>query len=147
MPPKKNTQSEGPQKFLKTGKVVIILQGRHAGKKAIIVKGFDEKANAGRPYSHAIVAGIEKYPRKVSRKMNLKQLERRSKLKPFLKVVNYSHLMPTRYGVDIDLKNVVNTKTVADPTQRAAAKKEIGQAFQKRYLSGKNKWFFSPLRF
>ena len=52
-------------KFLKTNKVVVLLQGRFAGRKAVIVKNFDDGTNS-RPYGHALVAGIDKYPRKVS---------------------------------------------------------------------------------
>jgi ribosomal protein L14E/L6E/L27E len=52
-------------KFLKASKVVVLLQGRYAGRKAVIVKNFDE-GTSSRPYGHALVAGIAKYPRKVS---------------------------------------------------------------------------------
>lgn len=51
-------------KFLKSGKVVVLLQGRFAGRKAVIVKNFDD-GTTGRQYGHALVAGIAKYPRKV----------------------------------------------------------------------------------
>jgi hypothetical protein len=51
-------------KFLKQNKVVVLLQGRYAGRKAVIVKNFDDGTKE-RPYAHAIVAGIAKYPRKV----------------------------------------------------------------------------------
>ena len=51
-------------KFLKPNKVVVLLQGRFAGRKAVIVKNFDDGTNS-RPYGHALVAGIDKYPRKV----------------------------------------------------------------------------------
>jgi ribosomal protein L14E/L6E/L27E len=54
-------------KFLKASKVVVLLQGRYAGRKAVIVKNFDE-GTSSRPYGHALVAGIAKYPRKVSEK-------------------------------------------------------------------------------
>lgn len=49
-----------------------------------------------RPYSHALVAGVERAPLKVTKRMSKKRIAKRSKLKPFVKVVNYSHLMPTR---------------------------------------------------
>jgi large subunit ribosomal protein L27e len=55
----------------------------------------DEGTNQ-RKYPHAIVAGIERYPRQVTRRMSAKKIEKRSKIKPFIKVVNYNHLMPTR---------------------------------------------------
>merc|ERR1712150_429294 len=32
-----------------------------------------------------------------------KKVAKRSKIKPFIKVVNYNHLMPTRYSVDVAL--------------------------------------------
>ena len=59
----------GPQempKFLKPGKVVVLLQGKYAGKKAVLVKNYDDGTQA-RPYGHALVAGISSYPRKVWR--------------------------------------------------------------------------------
>mmetsp|Transcript_5336 Transcript_5336/g.19521 ORF Transcript_5336/g.19521 Transcript_5336/m.19521 type:complete len:84 (+) Transcript_5336:133-384(+) len=53
-------------KFLKQNKVVVLLSGRYAGRKAVIVKTFDD-GNSSRPYSHALVVGMAKYPRKVRR--------------------------------------------------------------------------------
>lgn len=44
-------------------KVVILLTGRYAGKKAVIVKNYDEGVN-GRSYGHALVVGLAKEPRK-----------------------------------------------------------------------------------
>merc|ERR1711934_792061 len=94
-------------KFLKTGKVVILLNGRQAGKKAVIVKTFDEGVK-DRKYGCCMVAGIEKYPLKVTRSMSKKKIAKRSRVKPFVKVVNYNHMMPTRYGLDVELKNAVS---------------------------------------
>lgn len=45
-------------------KVVILLTGRYAGKKAVIVKNFDD-GTTSRPYGHALVVGLAKEPRKV----------------------------------------------------------------------------------
>lgn len=53
-------------KFLKPGKVVILLSGRYAGKKAVIVKNYDD-GTSSRPYGHALVCGLSKEPRKVRR--------------------------------------------------------------------------------
>jgi hypothetical protein len=44
--------------------VVVVLQGRYAGKKAVIVKNYDE-GTSSRPYGHALVCGLATYPRKV----------------------------------------------------------------------------------
>lgn len=43
------------------------------------------------------VAGIDRYPRKVVRAMGKAKLEKRSKIKPFVKVINFNHILPTRY--------------------------------------------------
>jgi len=42
------------------------------------------------------VAGIERHPRPVTRRMGKKKIKQRSKIKSFVKVYNYNHLMPTR---------------------------------------------------
>ncbi|KAJ2171272.1 60S ribosomal protein L27B [Coemansia sp. RSA 521] len=134
-------------KFLRGGKVVIILQGRYAGKKAVIVKNFDE-GTSERPYPHAVVAGIERYPLKVTRSMDKKKVAARSRVKPFVKVVNYAHLMPTRYTLELeDIKAAVTAESLQEPSQRTAAKKAVRVSLEKRYLTGKNKWFFTKLRF
>lgn len=52
--------------FLQPGKVVILLSGRYAGKKAVIVKNHDDGTST-RGYGHALVCGLAKEPRKVRR--------------------------------------------------------------------------------
>ena len=52
------------------------------------------------------VAGIDRYPRKITKAMDKKKVEKRSLIKPFVKHVNLTHLMPTRYQCDFDLKKV-----------------------------------------
>lgn len=51
-------------KIMKPGKVVLVLRGRYAGRKAIVVKAQDD-GSSDRSYPHAIIAGIDKYPLKV----------------------------------------------------------------------------------
>ncbi|PVV01210.1 hypothetical protein BB560_004384 [Smittium megazygosporum] len=134
-------------KFLKPGKVVLVLQGRYAGKKAVIVKNYDE-GTKDRQYGYCVIAGIERAPLKVTKSMGTKKIARRSRVKTFVKVVNYNHIMPTRYGLELDdIKDKINLNMFKEPTQRAAAKKAIKKTLQTRYSAGKNKWFFSKLRF
>ncbi|KAI5082196.1 hypothetical protein GOP47_0001939 [Adiantum capillus-veneris] len=111
-------------KFLKPNKVVVLLQGRFAGRKAVIVKNFDEGTQT-RPYGHALVASIDKYPRKLTT----------------------NHIMPTRYTLDVDLKNVVTTEKLDSKTKRVETRKETKGLFEERFKTGKNGWFFSKLRF
>ncbi len=98
------------------------------------------------PYPHALVAGIERYPGKVTRRMGKDRVAKRSKVKPFIKVINYNHLMPTRYMLELEgLKGVVTNDTFKEVSQREEAKKVVKKTLEERYLSGKNRWFFTPL--
>ncbi|CAO2633728.1 60S ribosomal protein L27 [Lemmus lemmus] len=72
--------------------------------------------------------------------MGKKKVAKRSKIKSFVKVYNYNHLMPTRYSVDIPLdKTVVNKDVFRDPALKRKARWEA--------KTGKSKWFFQKLRF
>lgn len=54
--------------------------------------------------------------------------------------------MPTRYNLELEgLKGVVTADTFKEVSQREDAKKTVKKAFEERYTSGKNRWFFTPL--
>lgn len=82
-------------KIMKAGKVVLVLGGRFAGRKAVIVKNYDD-GTPEKPYGHALVAGVERYPRKVTAKMSKRKLAKRSKIKAFVKVRSCSVQSQTR---------------------------------------------------
>ena len=55
--------------------------------------------------------------------------------------------MPTRYTLELEgLKGVVTNETFGEVSQREEAKKTVKKTLEERYLSGKNRWFFTPLR-
>ena len=123
---------------MKPGRVCILLAGRRAGKKAVIVKQFDD-GKKGRPFSHALVAGVERAPLRVAKRMSKKKIKRRSTLKPFAKIVNYNHLLPTRFQVTgefaqsgHELKTVVTEDKLANKDTRKKLKNEIKQIFTER---------------
>jgi len=83
-----------------------------------------------------------------SLRMSKARQAKRSKVKPFIKVINYNHLMPTRYTLELEgLKGAVTADTFKEVSQREDAKKTVKKALEERYTSGKNRWFFTPLRF
>merc|ERR1739838_246262 len=46
-------------------------------------------------------------------------MAKRSKVKPFVKVCNFNHMMPTRYSIDVALeKSLVNKECFKDPALR-----------------------------
>ncbi|KAJ6741560.1 60S RIBOSOMAL PROTEIN L27 [Salix viminalis] len=124
-------------KFLKPNKAVIVLQGRYAGRKAVIVKNFDD-GTRDRPYGHCLVAGIKKYPSKVIKKDSAKKTAKKSRVKCFVKVVNYQHLMPTRYTLDVDLKELVTPDCLVTKDKKVVACKETKTRFEERFKTGKN---------
>ncbi|SPO43367.1 probable 60S large subunit ribosomal protein L27 [Moesziomyces antarcticus] len=134
-------------KIYKPGKVAVVLTGRHAGKKVVVIKQFDDGSKE-KAFPYIVAAGIERYPQKVTKRMGAKKIAKRSKVKPFVKVISYNHLMPTRYALELEgLKGAVSQETFKEPSQREEAKKQIKAIFEEKYTSGKNKWFFTPLRF
>ena len=63
-------------------------------------------------------------------------------------MVNYNHLMPTRYSVDISFdKSNLNKESLKDPMKKKKARNVVRTKSEERYKSGKNKWFFQKLRF
>jgi large subunit ribosomal protein L27e len=79
--------------------------------------------------------------------MSKTRQEKRSKIKPFVKAINYNHLMPTRYTLELEgLKGALTADTFKEVSQREDAKKNVKKVLEERYTSGKNRWFFTPLR-
>ena len=163
------------KKFLKPGRIVIMMTGKYAGKKAIILKVFYE-GSKDRKFGHALVAGISRYPRKVTRAMSETRASRRIRIKPFVKYVNFNHFMPTRYllNQELDVKGMIRSfeshstlKKDGEPEKqrdplsnldfKAGLRKEIKKALEDKYKgvnlndnSAENmliKFFFKPLRF
>ncbi|GAK63148.1 60S ribosomal protein L27 [Moesziomyces antarcticus] len=113
----------------------------------VVIKQFDDGSKE-KAFPYIVAAGIERYPQKVTKRMGAKKIAKRSKVKPFVKVISYNHLMPTRYALELEgLKGAVSQETFKEPSQREEAKKQIKAIFEEKYTSGKNKWFFTPLRF
>lgn len=81
---------------------MILLGGRYAGRKAIILR-VNEGCTAQRKFPHCLVAGIDRYPRRVHKGLSKKRIANRIKVKPFIKYVNVNHVMPTRYNISAEL--------------------------------------------
>ncbi|WMV08579.1 hypothetical protein MTR67_001964, partial [Solanum verrucosum] len=110
-------------KFWKPNKALIILQGKYAARKAMIIREFKEETR-DRPYGHCLVAGVSKYPKKVIRKDSAKKQEKKYRVKAFIKLVNYNHIIPTRYTVDVDPKDVVNVDVLQARDKKLTDAKE-----------------------
>jgi len=49
--------------------------------------------------------------------------------------------------MDADLKSTVTVESLANAGSRSDTRKAVKKVFEDRYLNGKNRWFFSKLRF
>lgn len=135
-----------------------MLTGRFAGRKAVVLRVFEEGTKE-RKFAHALVAGIEKCPRKLKKSMTDAEKEKRMSVKPFVKYVNLQHVMPTRYNLDISeaLDKAVGDVDLADVNAKKELKGELKTKLQERYKtlgqakSEKTatgvKYFFKKLRF
>ena len=112
-----------------------MLAGRRAGKKAIIVKQIDE-GKKKRKFGHALVVGIERPARKVTRSMTQKKLKRRATIKPFVKYVNNNHMLATRFLVkedkDFDFRNNITEEQLDNKEARKELLKSIKAKMQTR---------------
>merc|ERR1712187_769660 len=119
------------------GRVVGLLQGRYSGKKAIVVKAFDDGSKS-RHFGHCLVAGVDKPPQKVTARMSKKRIAKRTRVKPFVKYVNYNHMMPTRYMVpaEIGAQSLVSEQQMeAGSDGRIEAKKFVKKLLQEKFVS------------
>ena len=153
-------------KFYKPGKVVVVLNGRFAGHKGIIVKSNYESVK-DRKYPHCLVVGLAKGPRKATKKNIAKWQDKIKKLESskdsnervktlksfgvFIKTYNMSHLLATRYTVKEDFgvtktlekldnleKKVKEDKAAIDAKERS--KKDDKEGAQKDLENLRNKF-------
>ena len=77
-------------------------------------------------------------------------------VKPFVKFVNYNHMMPTRFLMkdDLEFKNVVTDEKMANADSRKEMKKDLKAMLQDRYAKPQDaekqqvtEFLFSKLRF
>ena len=135
-------------KFYKPGKVVVVLNGRYAGRKGIIVKS-NYDSGRDRKYPHCMVVGLSKGPRKPTKKNLAKLQERIKKLEAskdsneklntlktfgvFIKTYNMTHLLATRYqvkedfGINKTLEKLDNLEKKVKEDKAAIDAKEKGK--------------------
>jgi len=66
--------------------------------------------------------------------MGKKRIAKRSKVKPFIKLVNYNHLMP-RYALDgiEQLKQQIGNDSLKEVSQREEARKAVKKSFEEKF--------------
>ncbi|KAE8819876.1 60S ribosomal protein L27-3 [Hordeum vulgare] len=134
-------------KFPEPGKAVILLQGRYAKKKAVIVRVFEESTR-DRPYGYCLVAGLAKYFEERN-PQGLGQEDGQEVSRQGLTQVHQLHpphahpLLPRRQpqGGGLQRPDSLTTKD-----KKLTAAKSAKAKLEERFKTGKNMWFFTKLR-
>lgn len=133
-------------RIMKPGKIVVMLTGRFAGCKAVILKVLessdDRKAKGSKARNQAIVCGLEVAPKRVTKKYlktvekmtgdekakSEKRVENKQQVKTFVKLVNFAHVMPTRYN--IDLHEELAKQVSGEESIKAEVRKTLKDSFK-----------------
>lgn len=137
--------------ILTPGRFVIVTQGRHAGKKALVLHSYAAGENE-RKFPHILVVGIERPPKKVNKNLPHLTIFKRTVPKPFIKILNTSHVVVTRHVVrDDDIISKIDPSSVSEslsaPDTRKAKRAEIQNILHQKYLNQRFPWFFKKLHF
>ncbi|XP_022744733.1 60S ribosomal protein L27-3-like [Durio zibethinus] len=104
----------------------------------VVVKSFNEGMR-DRPYGHCLVTGIKEYASKVIRKDSTKKIAKKSRVSCFIKLMNYEHLIPTCYFLDVDLKDMVTVDALQTKDKKMAACNATKERSKKTLKIGKNR--------
>nr|UXY87016.1 60S ribosomal protein L27 [Cryptomonas paramecium] len=134
----------------KQGKIVILLSGKFAGCKAVIVSNNYQK----KKFENCVLLGISKCPSLCLKKSRIASTKL-NKIKVFIKKVNKNHFFVTRYNVNFGEKNgklirkfALNyIKSKKLQSRNNGEKNFIKNLLSDQCLFDKNKWFFEKLKF
>ena len=135
------------------GRLVILLKGKYAGRKAVIIDK-NEISDMKRTESYIKIVGIKNFPKKINRNMKNEVKKKKCIVKPFTKVINKKHIFLTRYSLEgvnklqeLDANNLKSNLDYSTLEHNKKKLKSLEGFFTDLYLSGKNNWFFRKLKF
>ncbi|EEA07904.1 60S ribosomal protein L27, putative [Cryptosporidium muris RN66] len=122
-------------KLMRPGRVVVLLSGRYAGKKAVIVNTF-ESGTKERSFPFILVAGVERAPLKVHKRLSKSKLKKKTTIRPFLKSINMNHVMPTRYVVtEFDIKTLIQGFDMQEAEGKKQALRALHVLFNEKLIN------------
>ena len=125
--------------IFKQNMIVVITNGRLAGKKAVVLGEVDEHT--------IVVAGVNRIPAKSEDYMPAWQQRKNAKFLTFIKKINMNHVLATRYKADIGLSKVSLKDAVESIESRQAANGEANKIMKNAFEESKSKWLFTTLKF
>lgn len=119
--------------------IVVLTNGRLAGKKAVVLKQLDEHT--------ILVAGIMRTPVASEDYVPSWQKRRNEKFLTFIKKVNVSHALATRYKADIGLAGLSADSAVESIKAKQDVNAEANKLMKNALEARKAKWLFTALKF
>ncbi|KAF7684806.1 60S ribosomal protein L27 [Astathelohania contejeani] len=119
---------------------VVIMRGRHAGMKAVIADVLEDT-------KQVILVGINKVPRPITDDMSNAAKKRRSSMRIFIKKINMTHIIATRYTYKIDMDRFDLKSGIQEPGMKKKLKEQISELLKKEYAADPSKWIFEKLKF
>ena len=125
--------------IFKQNMVVVLTNGRLAGKKGVVVGQLDDQ--------HILVAGVNRVPKKSEDYMPAWEVRKNSKFLTFVKKVNVNHLLATRFKADVGLPSIDTKAAIADNEAKQSTNGKVNEAMKRAMEDGKSKWLFTALKF
>lgn len=122
--------------LFKTGVICLVLQGRYAGRKAVVVEASENLVT---------VVGMKTYPK--PKTAGTKAKEGETSFETFIKQYHARHLMPTRYTFKNNLNAVVNNKNIKEANLKKKAVAESQKQLADAYNKDGSQWLFRKLNF
>lgn len=125
--------------IFKQNMIVIITNGRLAGKKAVVLGELDQQ--------HIVVAGVNRIPVKSEDYMPSWEKRKNEKFLTFIKKININHVIATRYKADIGLAKLDANSAVEDIEAKNACNEKANSIMKSAFEEKKVKWLFTTLKF
>lgn len=125
--------------IFKPNMIVVLTNGRLAGKKAVVVGEIDEHT--------IVVAGVNRLPSPSEDYMPTWQKKKNEKFLTFIKKVNIHHVLATCFKADIGLPKMEAAEIIADLAAKKAANEETERCMRAAYEAKKAKFLFTALKF
>lgn len=125
--------------IFKPNMIVLISNGRLAGKKAVVVKELENNM--------IVVAGVVRVPVESPDYLPTWQKRKNEKFVTFIKKINIKHVIATRYKADIGLEAVEVENAIENINAKATLNGEANKILKNAYEAKKAKWLFTQLKF
>ncbi|ORD95162.1 ribosomal prt L27 [Enterospora canceri] len=124
--------------IFKKNMIVVLTNGRLAGKKAIVLNVIDENS--------ILVGGINRVPYEVKEHAASWEKRKAAKFLTFIKKVNIKHSIASRYKEDIDVGKLDIDANLSDVSIKAEVNKKLNILLKNIYEVNKNKFLFNKMK-